>query len=95
MLKGHCLCGSVRYEIEGRLGPIVYCHCSMCRRASGSVGATNASVRAEEFRIVSGAELVRIRILSVEPSRILFALRLSTLLQVVRPDSHSTRHPGR
>lgn len=59
MLKGHCLCGGVRFEIEGRLGPVIYCHCSMCRHANGSSFATNASVRTEEFRIVSGRELIR------------------------------------
>ena len=46
MITGKCLCGKVRYEINGRLGPVVYCHCSMCRRATGSAFATNASVRA-------------------------------------------------
>ena len=58
MLTGQCLCGKVRYEIDGRLGPIIYCHCSMCRRATGSAFATNASVRISEFRIVAGAELI-------------------------------------
>ncbi len=59
MLTGRCLCGGVRFEITGPPGPVVYCHCSRCRRASGSSFATNASVRSEEFRIVSGGELVR------------------------------------
>lgn len=58
MITGQCLCGNVRYEIAGRLGPIVYCHCSMCRRATGSAFATNASVRAREFRVVAGSELI-------------------------------------
>jgi len=30
----------------------------MCRRASGSAFATNASVRADEFRVVAGSELI-------------------------------------
>ena len=58
MITGKCLCGKVRYEINARLGPIVYCHCSMCRRATGSAFATNASVRANEFRVVAGSELI-------------------------------------
>ena len=58
MITGKCLCGKVRYEIDGRLGPVVYCHCSMCRRATGSAFATNASVRANEFRVVAGSELI-------------------------------------
>ena len=59
MLNGRCLCGGVRFEINGRLGPIIYCHCSMCRHANGSSFATNASVRTEEFRIVAGRELIK------------------------------------
>jgi hypothetical protein len=58
MLMGRCLCGSVQVQIDAALGPIVYCHCSMCRRASGSAFATNASVPADAFRIQAGAELV-------------------------------------
>jgi hypothetical protein len=59
MLYGRCLCGGIRFEIDGHLGPVVYCHCSMCRHANGSSFATNASVRNEQFRIVSGLELIR------------------------------------
>ncbi len=59
MLTGRCQCGGVRFEIDGRLGPVVYCHCSMCRHANGSSFATNASVRTEDFRIVTGRELIK------------------------------------
>jgi hypothetical protein len=37
------LYGGVGIEIHGKLGPVVYCHCSQCRRASGSAFAANAS----------------------------------------------------
>jgi hypothetical protein len=59
MLEGSCLCGAVRYEIDGVLGPIVCCHCSMCRKAQGTAFATNAPVPASRFRIVAGADAVR------------------------------------
>jgi hypothetical protein len=59
MLNGRCLCGGVRFEIDGRLGPVIYCHCSMCRHANGSSFATNASVRTVQFRIVEGRELIK------------------------------------
>ena len=58
MLRGSCLCGGVRYEISGRLGPSVHCHCIQCRKASGASFATNASLRATEFRFVDGESLV-------------------------------------
>ena len=59
MLHGGCLCGTIRYELDGELGPIVCCHCSMCRKAQGSAFATNAPVEAARFRITQGEELLR------------------------------------
>jgi len=35
MHKGSCLCGAVRFEVTGSLGPPDACHCSMCRKQSG------------------------------------------------------------
>lgn len=32
---GGCLCGAVRYEIDGPIGDSVACHCSQCRKSSG------------------------------------------------------------
>jgi len=34
---GGCLCGAVRYEINGPPAGANYCHCRMCQRLSGSV----------------------------------------------------------
>jgi hypothetical protein len=59
MLEGSCLCGAVRYEIDGELGPVVLCHCSMCRKAQGSAFTANAPVPARAFRIVQGEAALR------------------------------------
>lgn len=59
MLEGHCLCGGIRYEIDGEVGPIDFCHCSYCRRASGSAFASNANLARDAFHIRQGAELLR------------------------------------
>ncbi len=37
--QGGCLCGAVRYRVEGPLRDVVVCHCSRCRRAQGHVAA--------------------------------------------------------
>ena len=58
MVSGRCLCSGVRFEITGELGPVIQCHCSMCRRASGTAFATNAPVHADAFRIVQGQQLI-------------------------------------
>ncbi len=40
---GGCLCGAVRYFVEGELRAVIACHCSQCRRSSGHfVAATSA-----------------------------------------------------
>ncbi len=40
---GGCLCGGVRYEIDGPLRHIVACHCSQCRKTSGHFMAATAA----------------------------------------------------
>lgn len=59
MTTGGCLCGAIRYEIRGPLGRFVFCHCSRCRKASGSVVAFNAPMAAKDFVVVSGADLLK------------------------------------
>ena len=57
-LHGSCLCGGIRYEIDGTLGPVVNCHCSMCRKATGAAFRTRAAVASADFRWRAGADLL-------------------------------------
>jgi hypothetical protein len=57
--SGRCLCGNVRYEVRGPLGPLVLCHCAQCRRAQGSAFAANAEVREADFVLLTGAESIK------------------------------------
>lgn len=52
MIKGSCLCGNVRYEITGKVGPIVHCHCQTCRKAHGSAFSSVAAVDDCDFLLV-------------------------------------------
>jgi hypothetical protein len=52
--SGSCLCGSVQVEVSGGISDIIHCHCSRCRKASGTAYATNGFVRADGFLIVKG-----------------------------------------
>jgi hypothetical protein len=58
-MTGRCLCDGVRIEISGKIGPIVYCHCHRCQKASGTAFGANADVRAKYRRLVAGGDLVR------------------------------------
>lgn len=56
MYQGSCLCGKVRFTLSSGISDIVYCHCSMCRKAQGSAFATNANVSEKSFRFISGED---------------------------------------
>jgi hypothetical protein len=55
---GHCLCGGIRFRIQGPLAPIQVCHCSQCRQAQGTAMATNVPVQASAFTMEQGAALL-------------------------------------
>lgn len=59
MLTGQCLCGDVRYEIDGKISPIWLCHCGKCRRSSGSAFHSSAVCRPEQFRWLQGEDSIR------------------------------------
>ena len=40
-LSGSCLCGAVRYTATGEAQRFYHCHCSRCRKASGTGHASN------------------------------------------------------
>lgn len=53
---GACLCGAVKFSVDGRLREIVFCHCGQCRRQTGLYYAsTNAD---EKDLTITGAENV-------------------------------------
>ena len=56
--RGSCLCGGIAYEVSGALGDFGYCHCTSCRKASGSAHAANAPVERAQFQLTRGAELL-------------------------------------
>ncbi len=58
-IRGSCVCGAVAFEIEEPFAAFQYCHCSRCRKKSGSVHCANAFVPVAQFAWVRGAELVR------------------------------------
>ena len=50
MIQGHCLCGAVRYETDGKVLWSGFCHCASCRRSIGAPVAAFVGVEAAEVR---------------------------------------------
>jgi hypothetical protein len=59
-LTGGCLCGGVRFEVDPPLLRANHCHCSRCRKHSGTAVCTQVRVWRAQFRLLAGAELVRV-----------------------------------
>jgi len=68
-IKGSCLCGEVKYEINGSLHNVSHCYCSMCRKSHGAAFATYAALDPDKFQWISGADLVTEYISSPEGGR--------------------------
>ena len=60
VLGGGCLCRGVRFEVTLPFRRANHCHCSLCRRHSGSTGLLQARVPRERFRLLQGEELLRV-----------------------------------
>lgn len=54
--SGGCLCGAVRYSVQGEMRPVVACHCSQCRKTSGNYVTASAVLKANLS--VEGADSV-------------------------------------
>lgn len=57
-LTGSCLCGAVRYTATGEAQRFYHCHCSRCRKVSGSGHSSNLFVKGS-LTWDSGEELIR------------------------------------
>jgi hypothetical protein len=55
MIRGSCLCGAIRFEIDKVLA-LTHCHCVNCRKLSGAAFGTYAHVKTKYFRFVSGED---------------------------------------
>ena len=58
MASGACNCGAISFEINTDISDVVICHCSICRRATGSNGIAVLVVDTERFEWTSGKAFV-------------------------------------
>ena len=68
MYEGACLCGAVAVEISGPISSIIHCHCTLCRKSSGTAFATNGFVQTSDFNVVKGTE--NLSVFAFKPGRL-------------------------
>ena len=56
MASGACNCGAVAFEITCDLSGVFVCHCSICRRATGSNGIAVVVADNDAFRWIRGED---------------------------------------
>ena len=60
MLTGKCLCGAVSYAVADEFRYAANCHCSNCRRATGSAFKPFAGIERDKLRVTAGADQIMI-----------------------------------
>ncbi|WHZ19889.1 MAG: Gfa-like protein [Rhodanobacteraceae bacterium] len=56
--SGSCLCGAVKFTVEGAFDRFCLCHCSHCRKDSGSAHAANLFSSTAALKWLSGEDNV-------------------------------------
>lgn len=56
---GCCQCAGVRFEFCGEPTDASFCHCSICRRLSGSAFAAYIEVASDDLKVNAGIDLIR------------------------------------
>jgi hypothetical protein len=57
-MQGKCLCGEVRFTLSGELPDLYQCHCSLCRKVSGSSSNAACIVELAQLRWNAGENLI-------------------------------------
>jgi hypothetical protein len=65
--QGACLCGAIEFEITGAIDSLIHCHCSLCRKSTGTAYATNGFVNTADFELKKGED--NLSGFSVKPGR--------------------------
>jgi hypothetical protein len=58
-LRGGCLCGAVKFEASGEPKRFVHCHCSRCRKVTGTGHASNLFLQPGVLKWLVGEDHVR------------------------------------
>lgn len=93
MNQGRCLCGNVRYEVDGPIDHMVHCHCAMCRKHHGSPFVTWAVAAADGYRLTAGADQV-VRYESTPGTHRAFCRTCGSVVPELTPDGRHVVVPA-
>ena len=76
-MRGNCLCAAVEFEIVGEASRLYQCHCSLCRKQSGSTSNCSLLIASESFRWLGGEDCISSYVKEFGlPVRLLLSLRV-------------------
>lgn len=58
-MKGKCLCGQIEFEVFGVLPNLYQCHCSLCKKATGTSSCSALVVDLDKLKWVAGEDKIK------------------------------------
>lgn len=86
-LSGRCLCGAIEFSVVDDFRYSGYCHCSDCRRFSGSASSAMAGTIPENLRIIQGQDHIATYAKS-EDTVLAFCRTCGSSLYALKPRRH-------
>lgn len=93
--RGSCLCGDVAYEVSGEVRGFYHCHCSRCRKSSGTGHASNIIVITDDVTWTRGEEkLARYNVPEAKRFAAVFCTRCGSMMPRHSPEAHVVAIPA-
>ncbi|RYZ58236.1 MAG: GFA family protein [Proteobacteria bacterium] len=92
--RGSCLCQSVTYEATGEVQGFYLCHCSHCRKISGSAHGANIFIKVQSFNWLTGEDKISHYNLQNTRFEKAFCPNCSSTLPVLRGNGHAVIPAG-
>ncbi len=58
-ISGGCLCGAITFNVKNEFSQFHFCHCSQCRKISGSSHASNLFAKVDAIEWLSGLDKIK------------------------------------
>lgn len=60
MLTGSCLCGAIQYQLNSSIDTLVFCHCTRCRKQTGSAFNSATLIDRTNLTFIAGESLLKV-----------------------------------